>query len=451
MNLILCKCCGHPMAPGAAFCAKCGAPAPAPVKLTFCGHCGNPMTPGAAFCARCGTQTIAPASVAPVAPTAPVVPAAPAIEPVQSPALSAEPLPAAEVPETITSSETAPAEPTEVAEHASTTLEPSLEETPAPEMQDAPAVAPIPSAKPRRKRPVWARILCGFGSSILLTIAIVIGLAAGTILMVRDIVSTDSIREMISDIDLTTMEIEVEGETQTVSDAIHDAFKEAQNDGAQAINPDSIDELLKADFVVDFMATTVGSYAEAITDGTEVKDLSAEEISSFLTDHRTEIEEILDVELTDETIQNITAELEETQVLEQLSVSNVIGESSEITTVTQFFSQEAALIACAAMLLCLLLIALVNFFRPISLSYAGAAFLSVGGIFGLIALLLEGLITLLAEVFGIPVSILDFAIGSIASAAFNVFLIGAIGGLLFIAGAIVYTVIRSARRAKLEA
>ncbi|MBQ8287960.1 MAG: zinc ribbon domain-containing protein [Clostridia bacterium] len=332
--------------------------------------------------------------------------------------------------------------------------------SPVPAEPTAPAPTPVPPAgtapvrgepKPRRKRPMWLRAICGFASSILLTIAIALGIAAGAILMVRNIIAPDTLRKMISEIDLTEMEITVQGETKTVSDAVHDAFTEAQaqiSNQEQPIDSQRVDALLEANFVQDFLSDTAGSLSENLLEDDSDYELTSEDIREFATDNREDIGKILNIEVTDEMIDSVIAELEETRILEKLSVSYIMDEAPMLKSVTSFLSGSISGILLAGMLFFLLLIALINFFRPIALSYAGAAFLTVGGLFGILALLINTLVELAADLLNISASILDFAVSGIVSAATQVFMIGLIVGLLLIAGAIAYTILRSMLRKK---
>lgn len=57
-----CTVCGAELSPGAAFCTRCGTPAPAaPVNGVRCPTCGAVMPAGQAFCTSCGTPLAAPA------------------------------------------------------------------------------------------------------------------------------------------------------------------------------------------------------------------------------------------------------------------------------------------------------------------------------------------------------------------------------------------------------
>lgn len=68
-----CSNCGATLAPGQAFCATCGTPAPAPApatpKTNVCNKCGSEVQDGAVFCPTCGNNL----SVAAPTPTTPSI------------------------------------------------------------------------------------------------------------------------------------------------------------------------------------------------------------------------------------------------------------------------------------------------------------------------------------------------------------------------------------------
>ncbi|MBQ8381932.1 MAG: zinc-ribbon domain-containing protein [Clostridia bacterium] len=442
-----------------------------------CTSCQSEIPAESAFCPHCGAKVTAPAAPAPsltltaapnLAPQAIPAPNEPLPNAEEAPVSAAEagaeqsyePYPSAEPSPEATPVVTLPTEPTVDAypPPASYNFDPLTGGPITPAATSAPAPAPesvtVPNQpRPRRKRPVWLRIICGFASAILLTITIVLGIAAGAILMVRNIMAPDTITQMISQIDLTEMEITIQGETKTVSDVIHDAFSEAQaqiGNEEQMIDVEQIEELLEADFVQDFLSDTANSLSEDLLGNTSNSELTVEDVNELIVDNREDIEEILEVEVTDEMIDGITAELEETQVLQKLSVTYITDEVPVIKTVTSVLSGQIAGLLLGGMLFFLLLIAFVNGFRPIALSYAGAAFLTVGGLFGILAMLIRTLVELIADLANISTSILDFAVGGIVSAASQVFVIGFIAGLLLIAGAVAYTILRSTLRKKVH-
>lgn len=70
---VKCSNCGATLAPGQAFCATCGTPAPAPApvapKANICNKCGTEVQDGAVFCPTCGNNL----SVAAPTPTTPSI------------------------------------------------------------------------------------------------------------------------------------------------------------------------------------------------------------------------------------------------------------------------------------------------------------------------------------------------------------------------------------------
>ena len=321
--------------------------------------------------------------------------------------------------------------------------------------------APIPSATPptafkptkKKKRPLWRRIICGFFSAILLTLAIVLGIALGAILMIQNITSPETIRLMISEIDFTEMEITIDGESQTVSDAVHEAFANAQAENGnpdEAIDPERIDMLLEADFVRDFMADTASGMTEDLLNDTSESDMTSDDIRVFITDNRTDIEEILEVEVTDEMIDGIAVDLEESQVLEKMSVKSITDNTPSIMSILSLVTSTVAWILFGILLFILALIALINWFRPIALSYAGIAFLAVGGLYGALAVLIRSGVGWMADSLDISISILNFIVSGVVNAATEVFIIGAVIGILLIAAAIAYTIIRHTLRKKAQ-
>src|SRR4051812_24352262 len=66
MNGVACPSCETVAAPGAKFCAECGAP-----LARACTSCGAPADATAKFCAECGTPLGASVPAPPTAPSAP--------------------------------------------------------------------------------------------------------------------------------------------------------------------------------------------------------------------------------------------------------------------------------------------------------------------------------------------------------------------------------------------
>lgn len=315
-------------------------------------------------------------------------------------------------------------------------------------VEASPAPLPKPPKKllkRRKKRRWWSRLLCGFGSGILLTLAIVIGIAAGAVQTVQQLTTTESIRDMVAEIDLPSLEVTVNGQSKSVSNAIYDSFTDAQIE-EHDLSQEKIDELLKTDFAQQFLTDTTNSYVEGLVEGTGSGEVNADDITELLRTNRSEIERILGMKLTDDMIDRFVEQLKKDKVLEELSVSNIMTEAPQVQkavqTVTTVFSPATVILIWAILLFVLLLIALVNFFRPISLAYAGAVLLFVGAIYGAIALLIDKLAELASNLLSIPSSLLSIVTGAVSNAAFGVFLIGAIAGAVCIVGAIVYTVLR---------
>ena len=330
--------------------------------------------------------------------------------------------------------------------------EPAPKNDPAIQAPAAPApTAPLPkrTVSQPKKRPLWLRTLCGFFSAILLTVAIVLGIALGAILMVQNITSPDTIRLMISEMDLSRMEITIEGESKTVADAVHEVFADAQAENGnpdQAIAPEQVDKLLEADFVKDFLAEKAYDMSEDLLNNTSESEMTSDEIRSFITDNRSNIEEILEVEITDEMADGIAADLEEAEVLKKMSVSSITDNAPEITSILKMLTSTVAWILFGVLLFVFALIALINWFRPITLSYAGVTFLIVGGLFGALAVLIRALVGWIAEMLNISVSILNFIVTGIVTAASKVFVLGLVAGIVLIAAAIGYTILRSILR-----
>ena len=344
----------------------------------------------------------------------------------------------------------APHETPDVAQATSATSDPASDPTSDPISVPAPALRP---PKTRYRRPAWVRVICGFFSTILLIVAIALGIAAGALHMVLYNISPTNIKRVTSGVTSGETETTVRGHTQTVADTVHDAFNEAQKQIGnvdQIVDPAQVDELLQADFVQNYLSDIANSLLQDLLENTSDTSLTPEDVGEFIEDNRQEIEEILEVEVTDEIIGTITEELEKTQALEKISVSKIVEEAPVLQTVAFVVSGGVVSLLFAGMLFCLLLIALINFFRPIALSYAGAAFLTVGGLFGIVALFTDILTDILADLLDLPISLLDLLARGIVDSAQYIFAIGFTIGLVLIVGAIVYSILCSIFRAKMN-
>ncbi len=301
---------------------------------------------------------------------------------------------------------------------------------------------------PRRHRPIGLRILCGFVSTILLFFSISIGIATGALLMVKDITSADTIRQMINEIDLTEMEFTLNGEKVTATDMVHTALEEAQQQlgGEEIISQERVDELLESDMVKDLLSDTVGGMADGLLGDPESADMTPEEVRTFMEDNRDEISEVLGVELSDAMIDNVMNEITETQVLEKFSASKLLEQAPQLQSFTFFISNTIIGALFVVMLVFLLLIALINGFRPISLSYAGITFLTVGGLFGAISYAIDYVVEMIIEMTGLSANVLNVAVIGIVSGADYVCKIGLITGVALIVSAIGYTILRAILR-----
>ena len=324
----------------------------------------------------------------------------------------------------------------------------SLTEEPTP----APAPAPAKKAKAaKKKRSPILRFVCGFFSTLLLIVALLLGITLGSVLMLQNVTSPDTIRAMVDELDFAQMELTVDGESKTVSATVHEAFADAQAENGTSddnISPEQVDKLLEADFFKDYLAQTTSDVASDLINGTDNAKTDADGFREFLVDNRAEIEEILEVELTDEMIDGIAADVEESQVMETLSVSGISDSAPFISDVLQLITSTVTWILFGTLVFILAIIALINWFRPISLTYAGIVFLLSGGVYGALAMVIKSMAGSLSDLLDIPEGIMNFLTGGIVSAATDVFLTGATIGLLLIAGAITYTVLRSHMRKK---
>ncbi len=324
----------------------------------ICPNCGKEAPETASFCTGCGTRLNA-------------APQQPAAETSVPPVAETSVPPVAET----------PAQPV----------------APTPPPTPAPMPTPVPPT-PRRRTPIWWRILrCLF--SIPLT-AVLAALLIAVIAMfgVRTIISANTIEQMIKDIDIADMVAEgiSEGETESLAEALYDDYYEAAvNGNADVIlSEEELEEFFEESTIDDFVAEKGGEYISALISGDTSVKITKKELLDLVKDNEHIIEEITGETLSDKDYEMIENFIEEENLTEQLDMKNM-GMDEEFSEGLEMFRSLYTVgfwLLIGVTLFILLLLALFNLHGHFLTSlYSGIALLFAGGI-GLLTLALRSFV-----------------------------------------------------------
>ena len=379
-----CSRCGSLNDEGTGLCPSCDseqlAALQAPQRqINFCRVCGTPIDQETGSCPNCTK----PVETAPAA---------------QEPIVAEEPAVAEEtvVPET-------PAVEDTVADEAVVEQPVAVAVQEAPTVQPEPIVeAPVIPVKYAKKRSGAGKVILTIFLSLLLFITSLLSVA---VICVRHTTSEGAVLSMLEDVDYTEMLnsiytetdfVEHESEALSFTDYLSDYFEE--NHGV-TVSDKQIEAFIEDSTVMDFFAEKVSAYVSDLYNGTEEFKITMREVRALLHDNADILEEHFDVQISDESVEELADWLVDEELLEEISTSVVKDENSAVFYALNIgFSYLTLAILLGLVLLCLVGMGLNDLSK--GAMGAGIVFVIIGGILTALTLVVAGLPVLLGSVIG---------------------------------------------------
>ncbi len=382
----------------------------------------------------------------------------------------------------------------------------AAEEIPAAE--EAPvAVAPKKQPKIKKKRPLILSLLAWMVVFALCIAMFVVTLTGALVLDLRVMTSQGGLEKLVSQLITPSLSevpairmdesIPVQGETvENVTGALVDfvyAQLEQQFGEEIPVTKDAVNQFLEESTAKEFLVEKVSGAVTDFVNGTNETTISAKEVAELLRENAPLVKEAFNVEVTEDTIKKVEEQLKENPLItqmEQQGIAGVLEETLEKTLdetlkdsglgevlessglgeilgtdgsggvaetlslakkamamVRMLISNQVILAFAVALLVLILLVFLLNWSIPKSLSDVGFVMLFAGLILSAPNLLLAGNSQQLAVMLGSGASLISGFLASVAVVHYSI--LGAGLGLIFLA--IVAKIIKSAAARKREA
>lgn len=243
-------------------------------------------------------------------------------------------------------------------------------------------VAEIPAKK---GAPTWWRVIrCIF--SIPLTVLLVAALLTFTTLSAaRNIPQKNTVKSLFKEIKPTEMIAEVisEGKTDSFAEVIYDAYEQAAAESGldEILTENELQKVLDASTLDEFLSDKTADYLSAFLSGENDVAVTKDELLNLVRENEEVIEKVTGGQtLTDEHYTMLENAIDESDIVEQLDMSQIMPESDvTVTNTVQLVYNEAFY---AAIGLCLLLVLLIGLFNLcghfLTSLYSGIALLLAG-------------------------------------------------------------------------
>ncbi len=296
--------------------------------------------------------------------------------------------------------------------------------------------------KEKRMRRVFAHI----GASVLSIILAILLFITASLWVVRDVVSPDTIKEMINNIDLDEIKIDdiadkelleshgLKCESDNLFDIIYDNID--QTELPNPISKDDFRAIVEDVQFREYFGEIFGTSIEALTSGDSSDVVTPHDVVDFLASNGDKFSEFLGYDLTEERLENLKVTLEK----DYGQIFEAIGDKKLDTLVGNDFAGIINLIFADWLFWCLIaadilvcgLIFLVLRSVSSSVNYCASTFIVVGVLFLCVSALIDGLLSMfgsgplvyvinqlvsviLWEMIIISIVMIVFAIGSIIS------------------------------------
>ncbi len=414
-----CSRCGAPLDTSSSLCPSCDrekleALNNPPRKLNFCTQCGTPLDDQTGTCPNCTKAQ------------APTVEEAPAEVPVLDGAAEAvlnEPVAAVAV-------EAPPAEEAYVAEQIS----------PAPVVY-------------KKKGSGVGKVLITIMLSIILFVTTLLSVA---IICVRHTTSENTILSMMEDIDYADLlngiytepnddpEADYGDESWTFVDYLSDYFDQNFD---TTISDKQVDSFVQESTIKEFMAETIAAYMSDIYNGTDDFEISKSEVRTLLRKNRSVINREFDVDISNESLDELADWLVDDEVLEDISAAII---KEEVPAAYYALNIGLSYFTLVILLLMVALCLVGLCFNSLSQAGigAGVVFTVIGGTYTVFTLIAVGLPVILKSVFG--GSVIGILLGNVLVANLGIFaVLFLLGVAILVVRAIVRKVVvkRRARQA----
>ena len=253
--------------------------------------------------------------------------------------------------------------------------------------------------------------------------ALLFGTVAGVIAAFRHMISPEMMKKYIEDIDLGEIILGDDRETvQTVAEFVYENIPQEVRESLQLALTQT-QELMEESYVKEFVYNKVEDFVNDLYNQTGEGKVTPEEITECIRRCDREIYKLTGHEISEEELAIVQDSLEESGVLEKISVDSLREEMPAIGLFFAVISYKTSTILAIIALVMLLVTVLLNRFRIRSLFYIGGTFFLLGGIFLIFSTAANELGRMLREalnfefsLLGAPITVLrsDFLTGGLS-------------------------------------
>lgn len=242
-----------------------------------------------------------------------------------------------------------------------------------------------------------------------------------------------------------------------IVDMLYEAILDSA-EGDAPVTKEQLQTLVENSTVADYIAEKTAGYAEDILNGTENTEITADELVQLVRENKQIIEQTLDIELTEETMADIEANMaamvedndlngtirtEINNAMESMTSGSSSVPVAEILEGLRILSQDAVLFGAVG--ICVLLIVLLcgaNFYNvPAGLTWASVPCILIGSILAAPIAILQLAPTVLGDLAGYASMVDVLAVNHYAAPVL---------GLMMLLGSIVWRIVRSCIRSSRE-
>ncbi len=269
----------------------------------------------------------------------------------------------------------------------------------------------LPPTPTKKGAPVWWRVIrCLF--SIPLTVLLSVALVAFTVVLAaRNITTTNTVESILKEVQPTKIIAEAmsEGKTDSFAEVIYDTYEEtfAESGVEELLSQEELQTVLDASTLDEFLTDKTAQYLSAFLNGEGTAAVTKEELLGLVQENEEVIREVTGgYELTEDDYQILESAIDESGVVEQMDLSQLLPETDTTVVETVQTVKNGAFYALIA--LCLVLVLLIALFNLrghfLTSLYSGIALLVAGAITSL-TLAAEALAVDIIASSGLPFSL----------------------------------------------